>query len=184
MRRVFLLIHSPTPSPEFPLKGYASGSRRFDVVARVVLAAFHTGKGVRSDTELYVYLSDSGKTLTLRPSSFRGVEPREAEVLSTLRDMLKDASILDFSQLLDRVVPRNYVRLYLTEKGSSVGEVLGEICRAPGVVVALGGKEDVPPDIERVLDSTGFLAVSIGPRSYLSSHCVAFIHMVLDGCGS
>ncbi len=182
MRRIFLLIHSPTPSPDFPLKGYASASRRFDVVARVVMAALYTAEGVRRDTTLYVYLADTGKTLVLDAEALGSTRPNEVDVLSLLRNMLAGAPVMDLEKLLEEHIPAGYDRIYLTEKGRRLDGLLSTLCRAPGVAVALGGKEDVPPELENLLIGKGFAPVSLGPLSYLASHCVAYIHMVLDGC--
>ncbi len=182
MRRIFLLIHRPTPSPDFPLKGYASASRRFDVAARVAIAALYTAEGLRRDTTLYIYLADTGKTLTLNANTLGPMKPHEVEVLSLLRSMLADAPIMNLERILDEHIPAGFVKIYLTEKGGKLDTFLGALCRAPGVVVALGGKEDVPPELEKLLVRKGFDLVSLGPFSYLASHCVAFIHMVLDGC--
>lgn len=182
MRRAFLLIHGPTPSPGFPMKGYASASRRFDIAARVTIAALYTAEGVRKDTSLYIYLADTGKTLTLDADIIGTTRPHEVEVLSLLRGMLADAPAMDLETLLEERIPAGHAGVYLTEKGRELGSLLGTLCRAPGVAVALGGKEDVPSELENLLVKRGFEPVSLGPFSYLASHCVAYIHLVLDSC--
>ncbi|NPA84587.1 MAG: hypothetical protein GXO07_01110 [Crenarchaeota archaeon] len=164
-----------TTSPAFPRKGLASHTGRLDVVARMLRASLWTAEGVRRDSSFVVTLEGPpSPPLTL---FFKGREleadlsdeRRAAEAIrACMKGELKGckASKKSFEEVLKGLGVKLYV---LREDGEELGEV-----GLPAAFV-LGTQHD--PELPQWLEAE---AISIGPKSYLASHCIFYLHYWLD----
>jgi tRNA pseudouridine-54 N-methylase len=178
LSRHFVLVHSPTPPPGFSLRGYASSSRRLDIAARALRAALYLENGVRQDTVFHLYLHDTGRYLELGAGDIPPVW-NEREVMALLRERLGEARRLDANDFLERIFGLGKTVVLLEEDAPNI-RLNPRIPGSSSLVVVLGGKTDVPRELSSVMVERGGVRVSIGPRRYLASHCIAFIHYVLD----
>ena len=86
---------------------------------------------------------------------------------------VKRESTLDVVKSLKR---RGYRLYLLIEDGEDIGEVVLE----PNCAFILGDQVGFPSELEETLRSLCHNSVSLGRRSYLASHCIMYLHEMLD----
>lgn len=155
-----------------------------DLVARCIVAAFATPRGMREDVVLSIVLEGPPNpplTVTIDGREFKRSLISEVSAAEVLREALAGGSIRgvevqrkSFERLVREKSKSNLY--YLHEKGTDIGRV--EIVRDP--VFVLGDQKGIDERGERVLDEVGAKRVSIGPFSYLASHCIVIINNELD----
>ena len=176
MRAFLTYSKTATTSPAFPKKGLASHAGRLDVIARMLRAALWWD-GIRRDTNFIVTLGGPPNApLTLW---FKGKEldvslRTEKEAAEAIRSCMKGelkgckATKHTFEEVLKSIGMPVY---FLTEGGEDISKVKIEL---PAAFV-LGPQHDL--ELPAWLEAKG---ISIGPKSYLASHCISFIHFWLD----
>ncbi len=176
MRTFVTFSKTATTSPAFPKKGLASHTGRLDVIARMLRASLWWD-GIRKDTNFVVTLGGPPNApLTLW---FKG---RELEVsLKTERDAAEAIRLCMKGELKGcKVTKHNFEDVlksigmpiyWLSEDGADISKL--EL-RLPAAFV-LGPQHDI--EVPGWLEAT---KLSIGPKSYLASHCISFIHFWLD----
>lgn len=141
---------------------------RLDLIARCINAAFWLDGGIRTDVEAYFCWAD--RTLRV-DSTIRGVWPDERSILGILAKVLKGRPHRGFeliSEPFDQLIARYPQRYWLDRRGMPIESVkltsptfiLGD---ASGIVVPQGEK-----------------SISIGPKSYLTSHCIVVLNNWVD----
>ena len=176
--RIFVTYSkTATTSPAFPRKGLASHTGRLDVIARMLRAALWTERGVRRDSSFVVTLGGPPNApLTLR---FRGRELEtdlsdERKAAEAIRGCMKGelkgcrAEKKSFEEVLKELGVRAYV---LAEDGEDLENVQISL---PAAFV-LGPQHDL--ELPSWFEAQ---RVSIGPKSYLASHCIFYLHYWLD----
>ena len=103
----------------------------------------------------------------------------EHEVMQLFRDKLGEAESLDYRVFLDKISGIGGAMVVLDEKGSPM-KLYSEALSSPTLVIMLGGRTDIPPELLSMVAERGGIRISIGPGKYLASHCIAFIHYALD----
>jgi tRNA (pseudouridine54-N1)-methyltransferase len=183
--RTFILKSSEgRTAPDFSIKSLAGSGGRMDLVARCVIAAFATPRGIRKDAVLSIVLEGPPNppiTITIDGRELNRMFISEVEAAGALRDALSGrppkgvrVERKGFERLI-REMPRESL-YYLHENGEEIGRV--KIGKDP--IFVLGDQKGIDERGERVLDEAGARRVSLGPISYLASHCIVIINNELD----
>jgi len=172
--RFAIFLPQPVSTPRrIILKGYASRYSRIDVAARAALYLRELSPG----SILYVWLRSEGreKVLTIEPGRCPGAERSIVlDILKTLRDgsgQCVEAWLMTAEQLLHSESKERII-IRLIEKGMDLEEA--NIGSKP-VLWVLGGHREPPESVEQTIKLYATASVSVGPRSYLTSHTIAFI---------
>lgn len=189
LKRTFLIKSSTARTEaDFSLRDVAGSGGRLDVVCRSLIAALTRGDEVRRDAEVYAVLEgppSPPKTVHVRGSMLTDVPRSEVEVAELLFKLLSGEGVPGCSVVrkgLERLVKdlaRGGARLYyLHEKGEPVDELplptSGQVC------FILGDQAGLSPNNEKFLEELKVERVSLGPKVYLSSHCITVINYELD----
>ncbi|MCS7386187.1 MAG: tRNA (pseudouridine(54)-N(1))-methyltransferase TrmY [archaeon GB-1867-005] len=194
MKRIFVLKASTAiTSPNFLLRNVAGTSGRLDVVCRCILSAFRVDGLIRNYVDFYAVLEgppSPGKVLSVHGSLLRGLPESEVEVASIIRDLLAMGEGLhpnnpafridkgDFRRLILNLVSSGVKLLYLHERGIPIERLKFDFKSSHAFI--LGDHLGLDAGSERFLDSIGAGRVSLGPLSYLASHCITILHEELD----
>lgn len=184
-RRVFVL-HSNTAvtAPVFSPRTLATAGQRMDVVARAAMYALWDTGAPRSDTLFIAVLNGPpNNPLALYFSPFP-ISPSEerigAEILKALSGahehiIMEQAST---EAVVTKVKKSGFRVVLLIENGREINSVNFSASEKYAFVV--GDQIGFPASLLRKLRDLADFEVSLGPRSYLAEHCIAFIHEVLD----
>ena len=181
MRIFVTLSKTATTSPAFPRKGVASRTGRLDVVARMLRAALWTEEGIRRDTHFFVTLEGPPKP----PLTLRFFGPKLEADLSDEPSSLEAIRACMNGELKGCVAKRESFEEVLRSLGVKVyllsedGVDVWSVDFPKSLAVVLGSQHDVEVSPELVEAK-----VSLGPKSYLASHCIYYVHYVLDLKGS
>jgi len=155
-----------------------------DLIARCIIAAFATYHGVRKDVVLVIVLEGPPNPTVTVTIDGRELERRvisEGEAAEVLRAALASTpgkgvrvEKKDFERLI-REMPRESL-YYLHEEGEDIDRV--KIGKDP--IFVLGDQKGIDKRGEEVLDEVGAERLSLGPFSYLASHCIVIINNRLD----
>ncbi|ABU81474.1 hypothetical protein [Ignicoccus hospitalis] len=166
-----------TTSPAFPKRGIASHTGRLDVIARMLRAALWTERGVRKDSSFFVTLEGPpNPPLTLRfkgPELEADLSDERAAVEAIRKCMLGELKGCkrtkeSFEEVLKSLGMKVYV---LSEDGEDVWSF--EFPKSAAFLLGSQHDLELPPWLEAE-------RVSLGPKSYLASHCIYYLHYVLD----
>ncbi|MBC7112782.1 MAG: tRNA (pseudouridine(54)-N(1))-methyltransferase TrmY [Candidatus Methanomethyliales bacterium] len=185
MVRTFILKSSEgRTAPDFSLKSLAGSGGRMDLIARCIIATFAIPRGIRKDAILSIVLEGPPNppvTVTMDGRDLNRRIISEVEAAEVLRDALSGRPVggvrverKSFERLI-REMPRGSL-YYLHENGEEIGRV--KIGKDP--IFVLGDQKGIDEKGERVLDEAGAKRVSLGPISYLASHCIVIINNELD----
>ncbi|RLE54609.1 MAG: tRNA (pseudouridine(54)-N(1))-methyltransferase TrmY [Candidatus Methanomethylicota archaeon] len=194
MKRIFILKASTaTTSPDFLLRNVAGTSGRLDVVCRCILSAFRVDGAIRRDVDFYAVLEGPprpGMVLSILGSHLKSLPKSEVDVASIIKDLLVVGegghpgypafriAKGDFERLILGLAKNGIKLLYLHERGVAIEKLEFELGGQYGFI--LGDHLGLDPNSERFLDSIGVGRVSLGPISYLASHCITIVHEELD----
>lgn len=155
-----------------------------DLIARCIIATFAIPRGIRKDAILSIVLEGPPNppvTVTMDGRDLNRRIISEVEAAEVLRDALSGRPVggvrverKSFERLI-REMPRGSL-YYLHENGEEIGRV--KIGKDP--IFVLGDQKGIDEKGERVLDEAGAKRVSLGPISYLASHCIVIINNELD----
>ncbi len=178
--RVFVTqSKTATTTPYFPKRGIASHTGRLDVIARMLRASLRVEDGIRDDTTFIATLEGPPKpplTLVFKGKDLECELADERDAVECIRACMKGElnGCEKRAVGLDEVVKGLGVPLFLlAEDGEDISRV--EIPKS--VAFLLGSQHDLELD-PKILNEVR--RVSIGPKSYLASHCISFIHYVMD----
>jgi len=188
LTRAFILKASEGRSaPDFSLKSL-SGPGRMDLIARCIIAAFNSPGGTRRDVVLTIVLEgppDPPVSVTIDgrevqdqiPAGEGGVGGMLLEALSGR--MVKGVRVerKGFERVIGEYGEAGFTLYYLHEEGGdSRGVDFGSM---PALI--LGDQKGLDPRSERFVRDSGAVLVSLGPHSYLASHCITIVNCELDG---
>jgi len=186
-RRVFVL-HSNTgvTAPVFTEETLATRGGRMDVVARAFISALWDTTSPRRDTLFIAVLHgpphppvalymDSSCTFARRP----GERDVAATILSALRGEESCAATRKQGTLeVIRALRSEGFRAHLlVEDGEDLKRARLSSSR---MVFVLGDHIGFPQELLAKLRLECDIAISLGKRPYLASHCIAYVHEVLD----
>jgi len=184
--RVFILKASEgRTAPDFSLKSLA-GPGRMDLIARCIVAAFYTLEGPRRDAGLTVVLEgppDPPVSLTLDGGRMGDAPKSEVKAAEMVFDALsgKEGEGVrkerkGFERVVSEYKERGFSLYYLHEEGEDSSKVKFEKTYA----FILGDQKGLDAKSERFLDEVRAKRVSLGPYSYLASHCITIVNNELD----
>ena len=175
--------------PDFPLRGYASHSGRLDIIARSIVALFNKPKTNRKLT--FILLGPPGLPLiaTINGARLGKVIRSEDDALAILLQALRDQPT-EYLEITRTTRPLSWLReflekrsectrIYLSERGVNIHEKIPVLLDSKCLLVMLGAREDPPQEyVSTFLEKNGYV-ISIGPRSYLTSHCIVYLEYLL-----
>ncbi len=183
--RIFIVVSPAITSPSLiPSSGIAGATRRLDVVARCLLQALCTANGPRDDTVFAAVLKGPPNpplSIILRGEDL-GSARNEVQAVGVIKKCMEgligERMRAGLAELVDHLLSTCNTRckLVLSEKGLDVDCVR----LSPNVIVVLGSNVDLEPEEIEELRKRCFVDVSIGPKSYLASHCIAYMNWLLD----
>lgn len=186
-KRIFIL-HSNTgvTAPSFSETTLTTEGGRMDVVARSLISALYDTSSPRQDT-LFIAVLHGPPTpplsLYLRPLPQLKRKPSEREVAALLLQALKkpDARTLEVkrektTEVVSALRNQGYRVHLLVEEGSDVRDVSFSDKNA----FVLGDHIGFSPKVQRELEQVCDVTLSLGRISYLTSHCILYIHELLD----
>ncbi len=180
--RFIQLLPKVPPRADFLLRDLPGSGHRIDVLCRDLAACFEWGPASweRSSIELVAVLQ-GGTTIT-----FNHYDKRDAMGEVGWAQLIQDALMMrsvegikvtlqTLENLLEEIMStRNSEVFMLHEAGGPFQEVV-ETCRATQNSFMLGDHRGFDSQTEEILTSYGVKRVSLGERSYLSSHCISAI---------
>jgi len=190
-RRVFVL-HSNTgaTAPVFTEETLATYGGRMDVIARVFISAIWDTTSPRRDTLFVAVLHgppnppaalyiDSSCRFVRRP----GERDVAAVILRALRGEEGCVALIKQGTLeaVRALKSEGFQVHLLVEDGEDLENFR---LHASRLAFVLGDHIGFPKDLLTKLKSECDSALSLGRKSYLASHCIAYIHEVLDRAGS
>ena len=177
------VVVSPTArtAPDWPAKGYAGPSGRLDVLARAALAAVEVEPG---SVFAGVLLGPPRppRILLVTRACLAGAAS-ERGVMEVFRRLLASRGVRGCGALgepperLFHELGRRGYRIYILEEGGAdVSGVPGAL--EAGAAFVAGAHLDVPPEVLSAASRYSQARVSVGPRSLLVSHVIAFLGAV------
>jgi len=189
MERAFV-INSNTAVTEFKdeqLRSLSSLTGRLDVIIRSLLAALTWREGVRRNVSFYAVLNGPPKpplTVEVNGYAIKRLPLSEVDVAKLIYRCVKEevegvkVKRIGLKDVLISLKDRGYTLIYLKEEGRDVNgyrfEADGKYCFIVGDQIGLRRPE------EEILEKVGVTKLSIGPLSYLSSHCIIYLNALLD----
>ena len=186
MFRAFILKASEgRTAPDFSLKSLA-GRGRMDLIARCIVAAFYTPEGPRKDAKLTIVLEgppDPPVSLTFYGEEMGKAPMSEVEAAEGVLDALSGKEVdgvrkerKGFERIVSEYREGGFSLYYLHEEGEDSSKVKFEESSA----FILGDQKGLDVRSERFLDEVRAKRVSLGPNSYLASHCITIVNNELD----
>ncbi|MCD6448424.1 MAG: tRNA (pseudouridine(54)-N(1))-methyltransferase TrmY [Thermoplasmata archaeon] len=192
-RHFYVKSHAKT-TPDINLKDLPGSAGRLDVIARCINAAFWLSYGIRKNVVFHTILHGEPNPpvyIRMEGEKLRKVSPDERNIAifikKALERMKEDKEIestpgifvskKNFQQLLEENKDKDFY--ILDERGKSIENV--EISSKP--FFFLGDYMDLEKEEKEMLYEYGAQPISIGEKSYLSSHCIVIINWWLDRKG-
>ena len=188
--RHFYVKSRARTSPDINLKDLPGSAGRLDIVARCINAAFWLSYGIRKNVIFHTILHGEPNApvyIRLEGEKLRKVSPDERSIAIFIGKALKKfdeeceiestpgifVARKSFEELLEENKDKNFY--LLDENGEDIENV--EI-RNPFFI--LGDNLDVLPEEKEIAIRHGAKVVSIGKKSYMSSHCIAVLNWWMD----
>jgi len=189
-RHFYLKSHART-SPEINLKDLPGSAGRMDVVARCINSAFWLSHDIRRNVVFHTILHGEPSPpvyIRIEGDKLRKVSPDERNIAIFIKkaiERLKEdmeiestpgifVSRKNFEQLLEE--NKNKEFYLLDEEGEDIENV--KIEGEP--FFFLGDHMEMEEEEKEMLYKYGARVISIGKKSYLSSHCIAIINWWMD----
>jgi tRNA (pseudouridine54-N1)-methyltransferase len=182
MLRFIQLLPNASPRGDFLLRDLPGSGKRIDVLCRDLAACFSWGTKtwLKDDLELVAVIADSKMLVFSNPKE----DAPEGEVAwaTVIRDSLKDnppnyVRVADGSTknvILRYNNPPKSMLWVLDETGSHISTVLQEESVTQNSFM-LGDHRGFDSQTENLMSRYSLPKISLGKKSYLSSHCVASI---------
>jgi len=189
-RHFYVKSHART-SPEINFKDLPGSTGRLDVVARCINAAFWLSHNIRRNVVFHTILHGEPSPpvyIRMEGEKLRKVSPDERNIAIFIKKALKrmkdgievesTPGIFVGRKSFKELVEENRDKTFylLDEKGEDIGNV--KIEGEP--FFFLGDHMDMEEEEKELLYRYGAKAISLGEKSYLSSHCIAIINWWMD----
>jgi tRNA (pseudouridine54-N1)-methyltransferase len=158
-----------------------------DLIARCIVSALCDTEGPRRDTTLTIVLEgqpDPPVTLTFYGKEMLNVPVSELKAAEIVFDVLSGRQVegvrrerKGFERVVSEYKKEGFSLYYLHEDGEGSHNVKFERRAA----FILGDQKGLDARSERFLDEIRAKRVSLGPYSYLASHCIIIVNNELDG---
>ncbi len=188
-RHFYVKSHAKT-SPDINLKDLPGSAGRLDIVARCINAAFWLSYGIRKNVVFHTILHGEPNApvyIRLEGEKLRKVSPDERSIAIFIGKALKKfdekhevestpgifVAKKSFEELLEENKDKNFY--LLDENGEDIEDVEIE-----NPFFILGDNVDLLPEEKEIALKYGAKAVSIGKKSYLTSHCISILNWWMD----
>jgi len=188
MLRFVQLLPQVSPKGDFLLKDLPGSGRRIDILCRELAACFSWGpkSWPKSDLEIIALIANT-KILTFRDPQIQ-IPSGEVGWASVIRESLKDKppDYVDVSEgTLEEIIKRlNQARdsklWVLDELGTNLLDN-GTIRRVTHNSFMLGNHQGFDSQSKSIIAQYDIQRLSLGKKSYLSSHCLAAIISAFEG---
>ena len=170
---------------EFILFSRESGKHlsRKDLIARCITSAIWVSHGLR-DAKIHI-VTGAGtppKVITFDPN-IRLISPGERSIIGWIDKVMKGwnnpgITIVEksFQQLIKEKAEEGKQLFLVHEKGSDIAKT----AMPEESVFVLGDHIGLPRAEEKFVQRFKAKKLSLGKKSYLASHCIAFINMTMD----
>jgi len=155
-------------------------------LARCIIATFGIPRGIRRDTTLEIILEGMPNppiSLTFNGSELKRIPSGELDTAAIIHSCLSGNAVQgvslrrrSFPEAVRRLADDGLTLYYLHEKGRDSRDI--RFAEKPAFI--LGDHKGLDPSTERDLDAAGAERVSVGPHSYLASHCITVVNFELD----
>lgn len=157
-----------------------------DVVARSLISALYDTGKPRENT-LFIAVLHGPPTpplsLYIRPSGSLRQKPSEKEaglllleLLKRVEDRVVEARREETVDVVKNLKKQGFTVHLLLEKGADVSAARFSTRNA----FVIGDQIGFPPKVQKELESVCDEVISIGKLSYLASHCILYLHELLD----
>ncbi len=195
MRRFLVLAHRVPVSGSFTLNDLAGGAGRMDEIARAVSTAFTLSNDLRRDVELSIVFAGAPapapRRIDLVGARLRYLNPDERSTAALLKNALVRSAAVDRpiesspGLVVGPVDPAAALREFLARPGTvwltESGGPLVDHPAAPSDFAAVVSDPYDPSDAERaILESSGAVPLSVGPRSLRTSQVLDVVQNELD----
>jgi tRNA (pseudouridine54-N1)-methyltransferase len=178
----FILYVNRKLNPNFSLNDLP-GSGRADLIARCVSSALWLSHSVRREAVIRIFFSKNKRAVSFYGNKIKRISPDERNIASWIKKALAsdkkvnpgiETQKTDFKNFIEKLEKR---KIYiLSEKGEDIRKLsVGE-----NPVFVLGDHLDLPDETIKVIEKYNPQIVSVGPKSYLASHCIVLVHNELD----
>ncbi|KAA0001919.1 MAG: tRNA (pseudouridine(54)-N(1))-methyltransferase TrmY [Thermoplasmata archaeon] len=188
-RHFYVKSHGVTDWKKINLKDLPGSSGRLDVVVRCINAAFWLSGEIRRDVTFHTILHGEPSPpvyIRLEGNKLRKVSPDERSIAIFLRKALERmnereetspgifASRISFEELIEKNEDKDFY--LLDEEGTAIDEIKFK----GNPFFFLGDNKDLTKEEKQFLIKKGAKPISLGKKSYLSSHCIAILNWWLD----
>jgi tRNA (pseudouridine54-N1)-methyltransferase len=208
MRAFILFAGKAVTSPDFHLNDLPGSGGRMDLVARCITQAIWLSDEIRKNVAIYCVLNgppNPPKTIGFFSDKLKRVSPDERNIASWIKKALeyitvrKDKSMekeeteewkgiqegifisnKDLISLVEELKNSCGFELYLLHKD---GEDIRKVRISDESCFILGDHIGLPKELEKELEKLGITKISIGPKMYLASTCIAVVNNELDKRG-
>jgi tRNA (pseudouridine54-N1)-methyltransferase len=191
MRSFVLCSHQVPLDAEIPLDDLP-GHGRFDLLARVVIAAFLLSHDIRDDVELSIVLRDS-LVIRMDAAELRHLHPDERSTAALLRGAIaaKEGAIgaMEANPSPGVYVGRGGLSTVLEEVDGSLiqlhehGEPANDARPPADPVFVLSDHESFVSEEIESLETAGAERLRIGPKRLHADHAVTIAHNWVDSAG-
>ncbi len=187
--RHFYLKSNAITRPSINLRDLPSAGR-IDIVARCINSAFWLSNDIRRNVFFHTILHgepDPPVYIRFEGEKLRKVSPDERNIAIFIIKAIERASDeekestpgifvskKDFKKFVEENRDKEYY--LMDEKGENIEKI--EIGRKP--LFFLGDNKGLSEEEREILHKYGAIDISIGKKSYLSSHCITVINWFLD----
>ena len=182
MLRFIQLLPRASPKGDFLLKDLPGSGKRIDVLCRDLAACFDWGPTSWSKSYLEM-IAVIGKTKILIFSDPKDRLPQgEVEWASVIRDSLRgtppcfvDVSDGGLEDLVKKILNAGNGKLWVLEEDGTPLSSEDEVDSGVKNSFMLGDHRGFDSEAESIISQYGIQKISLGGKSYLSSHCLAAI---------
>lgn len=189
-RHFYLKSHAVT-RPDINMNDLPGSAGRMDIVARCVNSAFWLSYGIRKDVVFHTILHGEPSPpvyIRMEGKKLRKVSPDERSIAIFIKKALERmeegreiestpgifVSKKSFVELLEENRDKNFY--LLDEEGEEIENV--EIGKEPFFLI--GDNMDFEEREKEIIYEYGAKAISLGKKSYLSSHCITILNWLMD----
>ncbi|HEC75809.1 MAG TPA: tRNA (pseudouridine(54)-N(1))-methyltransferase TrmY [Thermoplasmatales archaeon] len=189
-RHFYLKSHAVT-HPNINMNDLPGSAGRIDIVARCINSAFWLSYGIRKDVVFHTILHGEPSPpvyIRIEGDKLRKVSPDERNIAIFIKkaiERMKEnmevestpgifVSKKSFNELLEENKDKDFY--LLDEKGEEIDNV--KIGRKPFFLI--GDNMDFEEEEKEIIYKYGAKSVSLGKKSYLSSHCITILNWLMD----
>ena len=194
MRAFVLFASKAVTTHEFRLNDLPGSGGRMDLVARCVTQAIWLSNEIRKDVAVYCTLNgppSPPKTVGFFSDKLKRVSPDERSIASWIKKALETRAEREWKKVQEGIFVSGTDLISLVRELKNAcnfelyllhprGEDMRKTEISPNPCFILGDHIGLPQEIEEEIERMGARKISIGPKEYLASTCIAVVNNELD----